>query len=92
MGATIENAIVSASVILIICALIILPLELCGSAYDGFMSVRDEVEYHDQDEEIIRSIQVGEYNCVDTSPERFCTFLSGISENYRLIYDTVAGG
>ena len=92
MGATLENAIVSSTILIVICLLIVLPLELCSDAYDGFGKARDEIEYHEGNDEIIRSFEVDGYSCVDTSPERFCTFLTGLSENYRLIYDTLAGG
>lgn len=90
MGASIENAIVMSAVILIISALIVLPFQMCSDTYSGFCRISEEISYHGEDDEIVSSRNVGAYSSCDVSPERLCTFLTGLSENYRIIYDTIA--
>ena len=48
-------------------------------------------EQEEQDRELIYKNTVKGAVCYDTSPEKFCTYLSGISDNFRLIYGSVFG-
>ncbi|MBR6484059.1 MAG: hypothetical protein IKT14_03480 [Clostridiales bacterium] len=89
MGSSLETAIVFTAVLTIITTLIIFPLDYCGRAkllYDSFLT---EQEGYLSNEEIVDTKDMGDHDLTDICPERFCTFVSGISDNYRIIYDTL---
>lgn len=74
MGSTLETAIVFSSVLLIICAFILLPLNVCGSAFEDVKDASHELDdYYDTS-----------YNAQD-----FNFMVTGLSENYRLIYSNL---
>lgn len=74
MGSTLETAIVFSTVFIVICIFIVLPLSVCGDAYDDFVKGSEEISnYYDS-----------EYNA-----QSFNFMLTGISENYRMIYGTL---
>lgn len=74
MGSTLETAIVFSTVFIVICIFIVLPLSVCGDAYDNFVEGSEEISnYYDSD-----------YNA-----QSFNFMLTGISENYRMIYGTL---
>lgn len=89
MGSTLEAAVVFSAVITIISAFVICPLELCGRAKEMCDSFLTEQGDYLSNEEIVDTSPMGGYDLTDISPERFCTFLSGISDNYRIIYGTL---
>ena len=72
---TLETAIVFSCVLLVLSGLIILPAGLCVKA-----SVDADAAVTDIMEEE-----------ADVSPEELNTFLSGISDNYRIIYGALLG-
>jgi len=86
---TIESAI-AFSLILIMLAFIIAAPE--AIALDSFECAKDggnELFYMEQDREVMYGNTVHGVTCYDTSAERLCTFLTGISDNFRLIYGSV---
>ena len=72
---TLETAIVFSCVLLVISGLIILPAELCVKASA------------DADDAVTDIMEEG----ADVNPEELNTFLSGISDNYRIIYGALLG-
>lgn len=73
---SLETAIVFSVVLTVLSGMIILPAHLCADTLsDAREAIIDVIE---PDEDII-------------SPEKLNTFLSGISENYRIIYGAIAG-
>ena len=73
---SLETAIVFSVVLTVLSGMIILPAKLCA---DTLTDARDAVtDILEPDIDII-------------SPERLNTFLTGISENYRIIYGAIAG-
>ncbi len=71
---TLETALVISAVMLVMTGMIILPADLCAKAAgDAVLAVNDVI---DGDPGII-------------SAERLNTFLTGISENYRIIYGSL---
>ena len=40
----------------------------------------------------MESSDIGGNESYNTSPEKLCTYLSGLSDNYRIIYGTIASG
>ena len=41
---------------------------------------------------LMDSRTIGGSESYNTSPEKLCTYLTGISDNYRIVYGTIAGG
>lgn len=73
---SLETAIVFSVVLTVLSGMIILPAKLCADTLsDTREAISDIIE---PDTDII-------------SPERLNTFLTGISENYRIIYGSIAG-
>jgi len=73
---SLETAIVFSVVLTVLSGMIIFPAELCADTLsDAREAITDVIE---PDADII-------------SPERLNTFLTGISENYRIIYGAIAG-
>jgi len=68
---TIEAAICFSGVFLVICALIVLPANLCLDAKEITVEAIEDVASEDDG---------------FLSAERFNTLLTGLSENYRIIY------
>ena len=73
---TLETSIVITFVMLVLTGLIIFPADLCA----------DTIE----DADYITECVIEKYEDV-ISPERLNTFLTGISENYRIVYGVIAG-
>lgn len=91
MGSTLETAIVISVVMAFIVFLILAPLQLSGECIDSAICGKRELDHELNDDRILSEENVGGVEITTTSPEILCTFLTGISENYRLIYGTVAG-
>ena len=91
MGSTLETAIVISAVITIIVFLILAPLDMCGECFDSAITGKKELDHQLSDTDIIGAYKINDTTGSTTSPETLCTFLTGISENYRLIYGAVAG-
>ncbi|MBQ4270774.1 MAG: hypothetical protein II718_03035 [Clostridiales bacterium] len=89
MGSTLEAAVVFSAVITIITTFIIFPLDMCGRCKELCDSFLAEQEEYLSNEEIVDTSSMDGYDLTDISPERFCTFVSGLSDNYRIIYDTL---
>lgn len=68
---TLETAIVFSAVMLVLCGLIVLPADLCAKTV---IDVREAYE------------DITDYPEDSISVEGLNTFLTGISENYRIIY------
>ena len=95
MGSTIETAIVFTLVLLIIVTLITGPERVCLDSIGDLKSGIRELEIELEDSEVAAFYEVNGVNISDTSPERICTFMTGISDNFRLIYgglSELAGG
>ena len=86
---TLESAI-SFSLILIMLTFMITGPE--AIALDSFECARDggnELFFMECDREVAHKNIVGGAVCYDASPEKLSTFLSGISDNFRIIYGSV---
>ena len=95
MGSTIEAAIAISLVLVIITALILGPEDVCIRACEDLNCGMAEIEFEMNDSEVASFREIGGVTVSDASPERLCTFLSGLSDNFRLIFGgvmAVAGG
>lgn len=85
---TLESAIVFSLILVLLTFMITGPEAI---ALDSFECARDggnELFYMERDMDVACSYYVRGAVCYDTSPERLCTYLSGISDNFRLLYDS----
>ena len=86
---TLESAI-TVSLILIMLVFMITGPE--AIALDSFECAKDggnELFFMERDREVAHENIVSGAVCYDASPEKLCTFLSGISDNFRIIYGSV---
>lgn len=70
MGTTLESAVVIATVITVITMFIVIPASFCADTYSDYTQAREEILEEDR----------------YISQEALCTFITGLSENYRMIY------
>ncbi|MBR4404238.1 MAG: hypothetical protein IKT10_03910 [Clostridiales bacterium] len=78
------------SLILVLLAFMITGPE--AIALDSFQCAKDggnELFYMEKDKDVLYKNNVRGVACYDASPEKLCTFLTGISDNFRLIYGSV---
>ena len=91
MGSSVETAIVFTAVMLIITFLITGSQEVAVDSFQKAKGGVKEIVYMVNDEDIHSVEKIGGVSAVNTSPEKLCTLLSGVSDNYRIIYDAVGG-
>lgn len=86
---TLETAISFSLILLLLTFLITGPeaiaLDSFGCAKDG----GNELFYMEQDRAVMYRNTVGGSVCYDTSAEKLCTYLTGISDSFRLVYGSV---
>ena len=88
MGSTIENAIVMSIVLAVLVILVTGPEDIGLRALDDCRYGMKEIEFMTGDSDVIRYGKIHKVQVTDTSPERMCTFLQGLSDSYRLIYQS----
>ena len=89
MGSTLETAIVFTAVITVLTAMLMMPADLVCESVDDVRFGFEELRFHSENSDVLSSDDVGGVSCNDISEERICTLLSGLSDNYRLIYGGV---
>ena len=88
MGSTIENAIVMSIVLTVLVLLVTGPEDISLRTLDDCRYGMDEIEFMTEDSDVIRYGKIHKVKVSDASPERMCTFLQGLSDNYRLLYQS----
>lgn len=86
---TLESAIVFSLILILLSFMITGPEAI---ALDSFECARDggnELFFMELDREIAYRNYVSGAVCYDASPEKLCTYLSGVSDNFRLLYGSV---
>ena len=86
---TLESAIAFSLIIILLCFMITGPETIALDSFDMAKDGGIELFYMESDREVAYKNQVHGVTCYDTSPEKLCTFLTGISDNFRLIYGSV---
>ena len=86
---TLESAIAMSLILVMLAFMIAGPEALALDSYDCAKDGGNELFYMEKDKEIFDKNIVGDATCYDASPERLCTYLTGLSDNFRLIYGTV---
>ena len=86
---TLESAICFSLILILLAFMITGPESI---ALDSFRCAKDggnELYFMEIDKEVAYKNTVNGVTCYDTSPEKLCTYLTGISDNFRIIYGTV---
>ena len=86
---TLESAICFSLILIMLCFMITGPQALALESMECAKDGGNELYYMERDKEIIYKNTVKGSVCYDTSPEKLCTFLSGVSDNFRLVYGSV---
>lgn len=90
MGSTIETALIFTVVLLVLSILITGPEDICLESLDDCRNGIQEVGFMLQDERISSVVKIGDVKVCDCSPERFCTYISGLSDCYRIVYGSIS--
>lgn len=86
---TLESAVCMSLILVMLAFMITGPETVALDSFDCAKDGGNELFYMERDREIFYQNNVNGAVCYDTSPERLCTFLTGISDNFRLIYGSV---
>ena len=89
---TLETAIAFTVIIAFLTFMIVGPEKLALQCIEDVRAGRQEIGFYIQDHSLLESSDIGGSESYNTSPEKLCTFLTGISDNYRIIYGTIASG
>lgn len=89
---TLETAIAFTVIITFLTFLIVCPEELALRSIEDVKAGGEEIGFFIEDSSLMESKEIGGCDSYNTSPEKLCTYLTGISDNYRIIYGTIAGG
>ncbi|MBP5261663.1 MAG: hypothetical protein J6Z43_06020 [Clostridiales bacterium] len=90
MGSTLETAIVFSLVITALCILVLGPEDICLESLEDCGYGMDEISFQIMDGAVASFCKVDGIKICDCSPERFCTYISGLSDSYRIIYGAAA--
>lgn len=86
---TLESAICFTLILVMLSFMITAPQALALESFDCAKDGGNELYYMERDKEIIYKNTVKGAVCYDASPEKLCTFLTGVSDNFRLVYGSV---
>ena len=86
-----ESAICISLILVLLAFMITGPEAIALDSFECAKNGGNELFYMEQDREVLYKNSVGGAVCYDTSPEKLCTYLTGISDNFRLIYGSVFG-
>ena len=88
---TLESAICISLILVLLTFMITGPEAIALDSFECAKNGGNELFYMEQDREVLYKNSVSGAVCYDTSPEKLCTYLTGISDNFRLIYGSVFG-
>lgn len=86
---TLESAIAFSLILIVLAFMITAPESIALDSFECAKDGGNELFYMEQDRGVADTNYVHGVSCYDTSPERLCTFLTGISDNFRIIYGSV---
>ena len=89
---TLETALAFTVIIAFLTFLIVGPEQLALQCIEDVRYGQQEISFYIQDSALMESAVIGGSESYNTSPEKLCTFLTGLSDNYRIIYGTIASG
>lgn len=86
---TLESAIAFSLILVLLSFMITGPESIALDGFDRAREGGDELFYMELDRDVAYENTVNGVTCYDTSPEKLCTFLTGISDNYWLLYGSI---
>ena len=86
---TLETAVVFTLILVMISFMITGPEAIALDSFECAKDGGNELFFMERDREVLDENYVSGVVCYDASPEKLCTFVSGISDNFRLIYGSV---
>ena len=88
---TLETAIVFTIVLTLITFFVTAPESTAMEAFNDCKYGFEESSFQNRDKTLLTERKIGSAVSYDASPERLCTYLTGLSDNFRLIYGKAAG-
>lgn len=87
---TLESAIVFSLILTLLTFLVTAPESTAIMAFDDCRHGFEEASFQNQDKKLLSEKKIGSAVSYDTSPEKLCTYLTGLSDNFRLVYGKAA--
>jgi hypothetical protein len=92
---TLETAIVFSIILTLLTFFVTAPESTAIEAFNDCKYGFEECEFQNKDSKLLSEKKIGFAVSYDASPEKLCTYLTGLSDNFRLIYGraaTIANG
>ena len=87
---TLESAIVFTLILSLLAFMVTAPESVAMSAIDDCRYGFEECAFQNSDKKLLNDRKIGTAFSYDASPERLCTCLTGLSDNFRLVYGKAA--
>lgn len=87
---TLETAVVFTLILTMLSFMVTTPESTALAAFDDCKYGFEECVFQNRDKKLFAEKKVGSSMSYDTSPERLCTYLTGLSDNFRLVYGKAA--
>ena len=87
---TLETAIVFSIILTLLTFIVTAPESIAIEAFYDCKYGFEESEFQNKDKKLLSEKKIGSAVSCDVSPERLCTYLTGLSDNFRLIYGKAA--
>lgn len=92
---TLETAVVFAILLTILTFFVTAPESIASESFYDCKYGFEEYRFQNQDTKLLDEKKIGSAVSYDASAEKLCTYLTGLSDNFRLIYGkaaTIANG
>lgn len=87
---TLESAIVFSLILTLLSFIVTAPEATALEAFYDCKYGFEECEFQNEDNRLLSEKKIGTTLSYDTSPEKLCTYLTGLSDNFRLVYGKAA--
>lgn len=87
---TLETAIVFTIMLTMLTFFVTAPEKTAMEAQRDYRAGFEECEFQNGDGKLLSEKKIGTAVSYDTSPEKLCTYLTGLSDNFRLVYGKAA--
>lgn len=87
---TLESAVVFSLILTLLTFMVTAPESTAIGAFDDCRYGFEECGFQNRDGKLLNEKKIGNTVSYDASPERLCTYLTGLSDNFRLVYGKAA--
>lgn len=87
---TLESAVVFTLILTLLTFMVTAPESTAIKAFDDCRCGFEECVFQNSDKKLLSEKTIGNAVSYDTSPEKLCTYLTGLSDNFRLVYGKAA--